>query len=256
MATQKRSLIFSVYSPALDGDAVRTLAIIQAMERVLPGLSLGWTISDEGKFIPLPRRNAWVAEAAARKELPMLTNGNEHSLVTVSGWERPAGISSGGRPQFEVHAYVPFNEAGIAAAVDVLEGVAEGARAFWGRVLPEGAGTVIAQQVRHSRDVPHVPSLGLPALGLPEDIRSPEVPHHLGWVNYWSAATARMLGFPDPTRDVDLLSRARRTGTGGWVVQLTETPLDLDAPAHLDALLRAYERFPEIGGRSAPPGRR
>ena len=26
-------------------------------------------------------------------------------------------------------------------------------------------------------------------------------------------------------------------------------PLDLDNPAHLDALLRAYERFPEIGGR-------
>jgi len=29
-------------------------------------------------------------------------------------------------------------------------------------------------------------------------------------------------------------------------------PLDLDNPAHLDALLRAYEHFPEIGGRSAP----
>ena len=28
--------------------------------------------------------------------------------------------------------------------------------------------------------------------------------------------------------------------------------LDLDIPAHLDALLRAYERFPEIGGRSTP----
>jgi hypothetical protein len=25
--------------------------------------------------------------------------------------------------------------------------------------------------------------------------------------------------------------------------------LDLDNPAHLEALLRAYERFPEIGGR-------
>ncbi|ATB32831.1 hypothetical protein MEBOL_006320 [Melittangium boletus DSM 14713] len=40
--------------------------------------------------------------------------------------------------------------------------------------------------------------------------------------------------------------------TGGWVVQLTKAPLDLDDPAHLDALKRAYERFPEIGGRSTP----
>nr|WP_095976989.1 DUF5953 family protein [Melittangium boletus] len=30
-----------------------------------------------------------------------------------------------------------------------------------------------------------------------------------------------------------------------------DAPLDLDNPAHLDALKRAYERFPEIGGRSA-----
>jgi hypothetical protein len=29
-------------------------------------------------------------------------------------------------------------------------------------------------------------------------------------------------------------------------------PLDLDNPAHLDALKRAYERIPEIGGRSVP----
>ena len=40
--------------------------------------------------------------------------------------------------------------------------------------------------------------------------------------------------------------------TGGWVVRLVDAPLDPDNPVHLDALLRAYERFPESGGRSAP----
>lgn len=57
---------------------------------------------------------------------------------------------------------------------------------------------------------------------------------------------------PDPARDANLLSRSRRTATGGWIVRLTDAPLDLDNPAHLDALMRAYERFPAIGGRSAP----
>ncbi|AKJ03624.1 Hypothetical protein AA314_05250 [Archangium gephyra] len=70
-------------------------------------------------------------------------------------------------------------------------------------------------------------------------------------MNYWSAAAAQAIGFPDPARDAGMLSRARRTATGGWVVRLTDTPLDLDDPAHLEALLRAYERFPKIGGRSA-----
>jgi hypothetical protein len=32
----------------------------------------------------------------------------------------------------------------------------------------------------------------------------------------------------------------------------TNTPLELDKPSHLEALMRAYERFPEIGGRVTP----
>ncbi|WP_368671003.1 DUF5953 family protein [Myxococcus sp. AM010] len=50
----------------------------------------------------------------------------------------------------------------------------------------------------------------------------------------------------------DWQGRFQRRQVGGWVVQLTDAPLDLDNPTHLDALKRAYERFPEIGGRSAP----
>ena len=95
------------------------------------------------------------------------------------------------------------------------------------------------------------PRRGLPALKLFRHIRAPEIPYYLGWLNYWSAATAEAIGYPDPARDADLRSRSRRTATGGWVVQLTDDPLDLDNPSHLDALLRAYERFPEIGGRSS-----
>jgi hypothetical protein len=92
----------------------------------------------------------------------------------------------------------------------------------------------------------------LPALKLFEHISSPEIPYYLGWPNYWSAAAAQAIGFPEFARDAELLTRARRTASGGWVVQFTNAPLDLDNPAHLDALKRAYERFPEIGGRAAP----
>lgn len=52
--------------------------------------------------------------------------------------------------------------------------------------------------------------------------------------------------------DAELLAQARRTATGGWVVQLTEAPLDLDTLGHLEVLVRAYDRFPEIGGRGTP----
>ncbi|KFE66662.1 hypothetical protein DB31_8876 [Hyalangium minutum] len=89
-------------------------------------------------------------------------------------------------------------------------------------------------------------------LSLSRHIHSPEIPHYLGWLNYWSAAAAKAIGFPDPAHDAELQTRARRTASGGWVVRLTDEPLDYDNPAHLDTLLRVYERFPEIGGRAAP----
>ncbi|CAM3536887.1 Immunity protein 52 domain-containing protein [Corallococcus soli] len=128
----------------------------------------------------------------------------------------------------------------------------EGARAFWGHATPDAAALDIAYQIAPTLEGPPSPRRGLPALKLFEHIRSPEIPYYLGWLNYWSAPAAQAIGFPDPTRDAELLSRAWRTASGGWLVQLTDTPLDLDNPAHLDALLRAYERFPEIGGRAAP----
>jgi hypothetical protein len=139
----------------------------------------------------------------------------------------------------------------ITAAADVLEAVAEGTHAFWGHATPDGAAGDIAEQIAPTLEGPPSPTRGLPALKLFEHIRSPEIPYYLGWLNYWSAAAAQSIGFPDPARDAELLTRARRTPTGGWVVQLTDAPLDLDNPAHLDALKRAYERFPEIGGRAA-----
>ncbi|WP_044186276.1 DUF5953 family protein [Hyalangium minutum] len=247
--TTKSTLVIIVYAPALVGNDGRTLAVIHGMERTLSGLRLEWKVSEDGRPIALPQRDAWLAEGTKDGGFPLVCNGDESYPVTVTGWGCPARLSPGGQSQFEVHAKLPLDAAVIAAAAQVLECVAEGARAYWGHATPSSAGVEIARQTRDPVHKPGVPPRGLPALKLPEKIRSPEIPHRLGWLNYWSAAAAQAIGFPDPSRDADLLSRARRTGAGGWVVRLTDTPLDLDNPSHLAALMRAYERFPEIGGR-------
>ena len=253
MANPQSPLVLTVYAPALADDDSRPLAVIRGVERALPGLRLESTISSEGKLIPLPQREVWLAQGRPNgKGVRLICNSDESYRVTVSGWARPAGVSPGGHSQLEVHAKLPLHVVGSAAAADVLESMGEATRAFWGRAMPESVAAVMAQQVRHSVRQPHVPPRGLPTIKLSEEIRSPEIPHHLGWLNYWSAAAAQAIDFPDPARDAELLSRARRTATGGWVVRLTNEPLDLDNPAHLDALKRAYERFPEIGGRVAP----
>jgi Family of unknown function (DUF5953) len=250
--TAKQKITLIVYAPALVGDDSRPVAVVHGMERAFPGLRLGWTVSDSHQLIPLPQRDAWLAQARRKGGFPLVCNNDEHYPVMISGMEISARSGSGGQPQSDIHADLPLDAAGIAATADVLEAVAEAARAYWGHATPSRAGLDIARQTKNWAANPQPPPRGLPALKLAWDIPSPEIPHRLGWVNYWSAATARAIGFPDAARDAELLSRARRTATGGWVVRLTDEPLDLDNPAHLDALKRAYERFPEIGGRSTP----
>jgi hypothetical protein len=252
MAVTQKFLRLAVYAPALVGDDGRPLALVHGMECAVPGLRLGWTTSEKEELIALPHRDEWIASNRTDGGLPFLCNDDENHIVTIGGWESPGRLAPGSRPRFEVHADWPLDEAGIAAAVDALEAVGDSARAFWGRVNPGGVALTISQQFHHAGGELSVPPYGLPVLKLPEALRSDDIPYYLGWLNYWSAAAARAIGFPDPARDAELLTRARRTASGGWVVQLTDTPLDLDNPAHLDALKRAYERFPAIGGRDAP----
>ncbi len=252
MTAAQRTLLIIVHAPALKDHDDRPTAVVHAMERALPGLCLGWTMSEKGDLIELPRRDEWVVANTTNGGFPFLCNDDDNHLVTVAGLENPNGLAAGSPPHLEVHADLPLDAAGIAGAVDVLAGLSEDARAVWGHATPSGYGGIVAQQFRHPSDEPHVPLHGLPSLKLPWDRSTPEIPHFLGWLNYWSAAAARAIGFPDLARDADLLSRARRMASGGWVVRLTDAPLDLDNPAHLGALLRAYERFPEIGGRAVP----
>jgi len=250
--TDKRKMTLIVYAPALVGDDSRPVAVVHGMERAFPGLRLGWRINEKGQFMSLPQRDATIAQERPDGGFPLLSNDNESALVTVTGWEKPAGISPGGQAQLEVHARLPLEPEGIAAAADVLEAVAEAAHAYWGHATPSRASLDIARQTKNRPDDLEPPPRGLPVIKSPSAMRSPGIPHRLGWLNYWSAVAAQAIGFPDPARDAEILSRARRTVTGGWVVQLTDTPMDLDNPAHLEALVRAYERFPEIGGRVTP----
>jgi len=250
--TARRRLVLITHGPALVDNDSRALAAVKGLERALPGLRLTWRVTEERQLASVPQRDEWLVEATKDGDFPFLCNGDKSYPVTISGQQTPAGTNPGRQPLLNVHAELPMDGAGLAAATDVLEAVAEGACSYWGHTSPDDYGSEVSQQMRHSAHGPERSPRGLPMLNLPWHIHSPAIPQYLGWLNYWSAASAQAIGFPDPARDADLLTRARRTAVGGWVVRLTDTPLDYDDPTHLDALKRAYERFPEIGGRSTP----
>jgi len=246
MSTSRERLLLIAYAPRLEQDDGRPLHVVEAMESALPGLRLPWAISDQGELIPVAGAARGMRKATDG-DFPLLCNGNETHLVTLSCREWPY---PGKETELEVHAEWPMDEVGIAAAAQVLESIALGARSYWAQVTPDRAAHDIALQTSPSHGGRPNPPRGLPKLKLSYHLRASEIPHYLGWLNYWSPEAARAIGFPEPERDEEWLFRARRTASGGWMVRLTDAPLDLDNPIHLDTLLRAYERFPEIGGRA------
>ncbi|MCE9672305.1 DUF5953 family protein [Myxococcus stipitatus] len=252
MAAHNDVLSLVVHAPALVPEEVRPLLLTRAVEEVLHGVVLDWKVTDEGGLVRLDDRGTWLRGRASDGGFPLVCNGDEHHPVMLHGVGLPATSSAGGQPRLAVHMKAPMLATGGRIAGELLERLAEVAGAEWGHATPRRALRNILEQAARPVSGPHRPPGGLPVLQLPVDLASPVIPHHLGWINFWSAATARALGFPDATRDSEWLARAKRTGAGGWVVQLTDTPLDLDTPEHLATLLRAYERFGVVGGRAPP----
>jgi hypothetical protein len=108
MTAAQRTLLIIVHAPALKNHDDRPTAVVHAMERTLPGLRLGWTMSEKGDIIALPRRDEWVAGNTTNGGFPFLCNDDDNHLVTVAGLENPNGLAAGSPPHLEVHADLPL----------------------------------------------------------------------------------------------------------------------------------------------------
>jgi hypothetical protein len=234
--------------PLTVGDS-RLVALLDTIEALLPGDRLEYSLSKSGALQRIEDRQALLSSAAARGEIPLLCNGAEGRLVTVSGYTVPAVLGPGGKTILDVGISLPATRDYAMQAADILLHACESLSALWAVGSTDATGAQIGAQTTFPR-LPHHRPLELPALLAPQHLVSPFVPQRLGWLNYWSAATAQLLGFPDFNRDAELLTRSHQGTTRGWIVKLTEEPLDLTKPLDLKMLKAAYERFPSIGGRN------
>ncbi|QTD43717.1 DUF5953 family protein [Ottowia testudinis] len=82
------------------------------------------------------------------------------------------------------------------------------------------------------------------------------MPERIGWLNWWSAEVCEYIGFPNPEKDVCILPLCERMPTGHWFVKLTEEPLDLERPDHVEIIAWAYWRFDKIGLRVKPSAKK
>ena len=93
-----------------------------------------------------------------------------------------------------------------------------------------------------------IPRLDLFTYGGADDIVQPM---YLGWLNYWSEATCAFVGFSGCKEDLDLAPYSYQTPGKAWLVKLTEDPIDVGCPEHVDTLVAGYRRWPRVGKRVA-----
>nr|WP_233612387.1 DUF5953 family protein [Corallococcus sp. AB045] len=92
----------------------------------------------------MPQRDAWLAEGTKAGGFSLVCNGDKSHPVMIYGLELPANSSPGGQAQFEIHAQMPLDAAGLTVVADVLEVVAESARASWGHATPSSGSSPAA----------------------------------------------------------------------------------------------------------------
>jgi hypothetical protein len=134
----------------------------------------------------------------------------------------------------------------VSHAEDVVDTLAEALSAFWAVFSTEATAGTVALQIEKPGGPP--PPLGLPGLKLDRQLPR-SVPQRLGWINYWSTEAAAAIGFSEPSQVADVVFRFRKTESG-YLLRLTNEPLDLGREDHVEIVKAMYNRFPAIGGRN------
>lgn len=220
-------LIAAVYAPLLSPGDGRIIAAHQAVDEALG----------------LPPRNPETRSSATQR-----SGLAEDWGRSGSHFARLMGLSwYPGTAPVGLYALLEFSEAEdlVARSEQALGALSEALSAFWGILSPEKLAAAAAGQIQKPGSMS--PPLGLPALKNEREL-PPEIPQRLGWINYWSKAAADAIGLSESAL-AELRVPWRRTRSG-WIVRLSEAPLDLDDAGDVGTLRAVYAQFPAIGGRS------
>lgn len=253
MSLPRRSLHFAAPVPVEGAGVVEQAA--KAVERLLPGVELLTVQFGPSATRITPSLRADLLASPTAVEMHLWSHDLE---ADEEEGDEGVCLSTGLvdlRPGYGRHLRVSLDlpERRLALGLEprLLMAVGDALGAWWGSYSPAAARFALRDQVVVPATAARAPTpFCLPALALPRHLASPDIPPKLEWCNYWSAPVAARLGFPDERRDQPWHLLAERSlTTGAWCVRLTESPLDLSLPAHVEALRAAYDRFDGVGVR-------
>ncbi|HEY6034603.1 MAG TPA: DUF5953 family protein [Kofleriaceae bacterium] len=233
-------LVLDAFAPPLALSDPRALTVVRAVEHAW-GLHLTCSIEADGSRIRHETDLEQYLASDTDGGLAFLATPDDEEDATLTGLVEPDCFAPGGVDELHVLGWMPMRPTPVVAAG--LEQAADALQASWAMLTPGPAHAVIVLQVIAPTST-DVPPAGLPRLDAAEFL-AVDVPRRLGWISYWSDRAAANIGFDG---SADVFASVTRVASG-WIVQLTNDPLDLDRGDHLRALRAAYERYPAIGRR-------
>jgi hypothetical protein len=250
-----RSFMLQLYCPKLHKGDKRTLRAIDAAENVL-GEKLLFHETATGPKRTVNRESLVRTEIAKSGSPPMITNGDKARYFAISGLALPMLLPAG-RAMFRAHAYIAPQLVRKIDSHQLLAGMGFAFEAWWGSLDPPTLGHLIYDQL-HAPGVgaygnPIVLPPGIPALSHVNELESAARPAWIGWINYWSDEAAALLGLTERNGDKIVPFQKVARVSGGWVLKVTNVPLDVARPDHLSRLVAAYERFPGVGRAPKAP---
>lgn len=240
-------LVFSV--PPLVPDTPAIGALIASLEELWPSCSLSFLAESTAagvQLVRVPDRGQWIAERLRGGNYAQVFSGIDQPAINVSFDPAPHQAQDGTIAS-RVTVWLPQDALHSASLRHIVGTLGDAARAWHGAFMPVASASLIVQiastwpahgpaQVLLSA----MPQLSeLSRLGLYQARATARIPSTLGWLNYWSEATAALLHF-EPKH---ALGGAEQTPASAWSWQLTADLFDLRRADHATALLEAYRRL-------------
>lgn len=217
--------------------------------------SLKWTVDEKDRIKEIPDRCSLIQdELETNRNLPFVFNGKRGAPTTLVAdiIDGESDLSpKGGSIQF-VHLKAPIGVARL--GMGIIESFGDLIACYWAVASPLSLSRMTSRIAASLDDLNYVdPDNPVPP-GFPRmyhfgEKYEPWNPDKVGWLNYWSPKTCEHLGFPDESKDRELLKRSKRLKNGAWIVRLTDDPMDPSRPEHLEILRWAYRRFDSLGVR-------
>lgn len=240
MQPRQETLTCHIYTRVVND--TRFHAAIAATEATLPTEPLVYTFGDSPKPARLDDPGAWIRDKFLADDTGSISNANWQAFVRLFALPLLPDFVLEPEPQGKLVVDVPYTPEFTARMADLVRAVCPAAHAYWCHATPKTMSVRIKEGAGRKNPPPSAHSAP----------RSAAIPWRLGWINYWSDESCRLLDFsPDDSR-AKLFTRVEPIEGHGVVLHLTEEPLDLDQPEHLAALTAAYDAFPAISQAHGP----